>query len=202
MPLKKLFALTSLAFLLVLAVSPAKNALRPYRGIQRRYRELGVARAHSSKEAREYEKRPVAIQQIWLPELDNRVDRCTTCHLGVADPVMKGAPAPFALHPWTPHTPAGFEKFGCTSCHSGQGLATSEGQAHGTAKDAGPLLLPTAYVEAGCGRCHAAAWVASAPQLSRGRALMARSGCFACHGVRGQEGFRSEAPPLATLPVK
>jgi mono/diheme cytochrome c family protein len=200
--LKKLFALTSLAFLLVLAVSPAKNALRSYRGIQRRYRELGASRARSSKEARDYEKKPVAIQQIWLPELDNRVDRCTTCHLGAADAVMRGAPAPFSLHPWTPHTPGGLDRFGCTSCHSGQGPATSEGQAHGTAPEAGPLLLPIAYVEAGCGRCHAAAQVASAPLLSRGRSLMARSGCFACHGVRGQEAFRSEAPPLSTLPVK
>jgi mono/diheme cytochrome c family protein len=202
LPLKKLFGLTSLAFLLVLAVSPAKNALRPYRAIQRRYRELGASRAKSAREAHEYAKKPVAIQQIWLPELDNRVDRCTTCHPGVAEAVMKGAPAPFALHPWTPHTPAGFERFGCTSCHSGQGLATSEGQAHGTARDAGPLMLPTAYVEAGCGRCHAASHVPAAPVLSSGRALMARFGCFACHGVRGQEAFRSEAPPLATIPVK
>jgi mono/diheme cytochrome c family protein len=202
LPIKRLFALTSLALLLVLAVSPAKDALRPYRALQRRYREHGVARAKSARLAQEYERKPVAIQQIWLPDLENRVDRCTTCHLGAADPVMKGAPGPFALHPWTPHTPAGFERFGCTSCHSGQGLATSEGQAHGTARDAGPLLLPTAYVEAGCGRCHAAGNLPSAPLLSRGRALMARSGCFACHGVRGQEAFRSAAPPLSSLPVK
>jgi mono/diheme cytochrome c family protein len=201
-PLRKVFALTSLAFLAVLAVSPAKNALRPYRAIQRRFRDLGVARAKSAREAREFANRPIAIQQIWLPELDNRVDRCTTCHLGAADTVMKGAPEPYTLHPWTPHTPEGFDHFGCTSCHSGQGLATSEGQAHGTARDAGPPMLPVAYLEAGCGRCHTAARVPEAPVLSKGRALMARFGCFACHSIHGQEAFRSDAPPLSTLPVK
>lgn len=31
---------------------------------------------------------------------------------------------------------------------------------------------------------------------------MARSGCYACHAVRGQENFRSEAPPLTSLAMK
>jgi len=201
-PLRRLFALTSVAFLLVLAISPAKNFFRPYRAIQKRYAALGVARARSAQQAREYENRPVAIHQFWLTGLDNRVDRCTTCHLGVADTLMRGAPSPFTLHPWTPHTPAQFERFGCTSCHSGQGPATTEGQAHGTAADAGPPLLPVSYVEAGCGRCHSTVTVPDAPLLSRGRAVMERYGCFACHSVRGREAYRSEAPPLASEPVK
>ena len=202
MRLRRLFALTSLAFLAVLAVSPVKNALRPYRSYQRRYAALGAERAHSARQAREYEARPVSIRQIWLPELDNRVDRCTTCHLGVSDAVMKGAPAPFSLHPWTPHTPADFERFACTSCHAGQGPATTTAQAHGTAADAGPPLLPVSYLEAGCGRCHASVHVADAPLLSRGREVMERFGCFACHRARGHETFRSEAPPLDSEPVK
>ncbi len=202
MPLRRLFATTSVVFLVVLAFSPAKNAMRPYKALQSRYRKLGVARAKSTQQAREYERLPVAIHQIWLPDLGNRVDRCTTCHLGVANDLMKGVPSPFALHPWTPHTPAGFERFGCTSCHAGQGLATTQEEAHGTAPDAGPPVLPTAYVEAGCGRCHTALNVPDAPLLSRGRAVMERSGCFACHSVRGRETFRPEAPPLATVPIK
>jgi mono/diheme cytochrome c family protein len=201
-PLRRLFALTSVAFLVVLAISPAKNALRPYRSLQRKFAALGVARAHSAQQAREFAARPVAIHQIWLPALDQRVDRCTTCHLGVADAVMKGAPPPFALHPWTPHAPGQIDRFGCTSCHEGQGPATSEGQAHGTAADAGPPLLPVAYVEGGCGRCHATETVRDAPVLSRGRAVMDRYGCFACHGARGREAYRSEAPPLSSEPVK
>jgi mono/diheme cytochrome c family protein len=201
-PLRRLFALTSVAFLIVLAVSPVKNFLRPYRSFQRRYAALGAARARSSQQARKYQSRAVAIHQIWLPALDDRVDRCTTCHLGVADPLMKGAPGPFTLHYWTPHTPGQFDHFGCTSCHGGQGPATTEGQAHGTAKDAGPPMLPISYLEAGCGRCHSGVAVPDAPRLSRGRAMMERYGCFACHSVKGREAFHSQAPPLSSEPVK
>ena len=144
MRITRLFAATSLLFLIVLAISPAKNALRPYHGIQRAYRRLGLERVKTMKAAREYESRPVGIQQIWLRDFDNRVDRCTTCHLGVADAAMAGAPEPFRLHVGTVHTPDGFDRFGCTSCHGGQGPATSAEQAHGTARDAGPPMLPLA----------------------------------------------------------
>jgi mono/diheme cytochrome c family protein len=201
-PLRRLFAVSSVLFLVVLAISPAKNALRPYRSLQRQYRKLASSRARSLKAAQGYEARPVAIQQIWLPDFENRVDRCTTCHLGVADPLMAGARRPFGLHPGTPHTPEAFGRFGCTSCHGGQGLATTEADAHGASADAGPPMTPPVYIESGCGRCHLSETVAGAPVLSRGRALIARAGCYACHAVRGQEAFRSEAPPLASLPLK
>ena len=202
MPLRRLFAASSVLFLLVLAISPAKNALRSYRSLQRQYRRLGSSRAHSLKAAQAYQARPIAIQQIWLRDFDNRVDRCETCHLGVADPLMAGAPRPFALHPGTPHTPEAFNRFGCTSCHGGQGLATTEADAHGVSADAGPPMTPPVYLESGCGRCHLTESVAGATALSRGRTLIARAGCYACHAVRGQETYRSEAPPLATLPLK
>lgn len=201
-PLRRLFAATSLLFLAVLAVSPAKSALSSYRSVQRQYRKLGMARARSLKDARDYERRPVAIQQVWLRDFEDRVDRCTTCHLGVADTLMKGAAEPLRFHVQTAHTPDAFDRFGCTSCHGGQGPATSSEEAHGTAADAGPPMTPAAYLEAGCGRCHAAQAVSEAPILSRGRALMDGSGCFACHAVRGQESFRSQAPSLTTLSMK
>ena len=199
---RQVFALTSLIFLGVLAISPAKNAFRPYRSLQQQFRSLGTTRAHSLKEAVRYERMPIAIQQTWLPQLQGRVDRCTTCHLGAADPVMAGAPEPFRLHPATAHTPRAFDRFGCTPCHGGQGPATSREEAHGTAEDAGPPMLPMEVIEAGCGRCHSTETVAEAPVLSRGRAIMTRFGCYACHLVRGHEEFRSEAPPLRTIAVK
>jgi mono/diheme cytochrome c family protein len=202
LPLRRLFAATSVLFLVVLAISPAKSALQSYRSVQHQYRRLGMARARSLKAAREYEQRPVAIQQIWLRDFEDRVDRCTTCHLGAADPLMKNAAEPLRLHVQTAHTPGVFDRFGCTSCHGGQGPATSTEEAHGTAPDAGPPMTPSAYVEAGCGRCHASETVPEAPILSRGRALMGKSGCFACHAVRGQESFRSEAPPLTSIAMK
>jgi mono/diheme cytochrome c family protein len=200
--LSRLFALSSVLFLVVLAVSPTKNYFRPYRRIQNEYRRLGLERARSMKAADEYAARPVAIQQFWLREFENRVDRCTTCHLGAADPLMDGAPQPYRTHSRTAHTPNDFDRFGCTACHGGQGLATSTEEAHGATPDSGPPMTPALYIEAGCGRCHEGETVAEAPILSRGRALMTRFGCFACHAARGQEAFRSEAPPLTTVPLK
>jgi mono/diheme cytochrome c family protein len=212
--LSRLFATTSVLFLVVLAISPAKNALRPYHAFQRqyrRYRTLGEARARDSRAATASAQRPDGIHQVWLRDFDVaasgdiRVDRCTTCHLGVADAAMAQvpqAPEPFRLHPRSFHTPADFDRFGCTVCHGGQGPATSQADAHGTAPEAGPPILPLRYAEAGCGRCHSAESVTEAPILSRGRALLAKNACYACHTVRGHEDFRSEAPPLAALPAK
>ena len=202
MPLRRIFASTSVIFLAVLAISPVKNILRPYRAIQRRYFALAASRAKSLKAAREYSGRPVAIQQFWLRDFNDRVDRCTTCHLGEADAVMAGAPPPYGYHSRTAHTPSDFDRFGCTSCHGGQGLATDREDAHGTARDAGPPILPLSFLEAGCGRCHFSAAVPEAPTLSRGRELMARKGCYACHSVPGHGDFVSEAPPLAAVPLK
>ena len=199
---RRLFALSSLAFLAVLAVSPVKNALRPYRAIQRDFQRTGMARAATVKAAQTYAARPIAIQQIWIPDFDNRVDRCTTCHLGVADDAMVDAREPFRRHPATYHTPGDLSRFGCTSCHGGEGLATSQDDAHGTAADAASPIVPAAYAEAGCGRCHQSSVVAEAPTLSEGRALMEKSGCFACHAARGHEDFRPDAPPLDSIAVK
>ena len=200
--MRRLFALCSLAFLIVLAVSPVKNALRPYRSIQRDFKRAGMTRASSMKLAQTYAARPVAIQQIWIPDFDNRVDRCTTCHLGVADDTMADAQEPFRRHPATYHTPRDFARFGCTSCHGGEGLATSQEDAHGTSADAASPVIPAAYAEEGCGRCHQATFVAEAPTLSEGRALMEKSNCYACHAARGHEDFKSDAPPLDSIAVK
>ena len=202
MSLQRLFAVSSVVFLAVLAFTPAKNALRPYRSIQREFRRVGAARAPSAKAAQQYAARPIAIQQIWLPDLDNRVDRCTTCHLGAADAAMAGAPEPFRTHPPTFHTPRDFARFGCTSCHAGEGLATDRADAHGTSPDSPSPILPASFMEAGCGRCHGGDSVADAPSLSRGRTLMETSNCYACHAVRGHEDFRADAPPLDTIALK
>src|ERR1035438_5637230 len=40
----------------------------------------------------------LVIRQDLLPGLQ-RVDRCTTCHLGAEDPTMKNSPLPFTFHP-------------------------------------------------------------------------------------------------------
>jgi mono/diheme cytochrome c family protein len=196
------FALSSVALLAVLAVSPVKDYFRAYRGLQDRYRELLLESAGSQEDIRRAQAQEIGIRQIWIPALDDRVDRCVTCHLGVEEPRMAGAAEPFRLHPRTPHTPADLQRFGCVACHQGQGRATSLAEAHGAVVDWDSPLLPLRYTEAACGRCHEGDTVPEASLLSSGRALMTRAGCYGCHKVAGHERWRSEAPALDGLSLK
>jgi mono/diheme cytochrome c family protein len=115
-----------------------------------------------------------------------RVDRCTTCHLGVEDPTMKNAPEPYRYHAnLAPHAPA---RFGCTVCHGGQGLATDKQNAHGNVPFWQEPLLPKEYVRASCGRCHKEGDVPGVPELAEGRRLFETQGCRGCHKLNGVGG--------------
>jgi len=196
------FAVSSVVFLIVLAVSPIKDYFREYRHYQNEYQRRLIQSASSLKELKQARAREVGVRQIWLPALDNHVDRCITCHLGVDDPRMAGASEPFRRHPRTPHTPGEFDRFGCVACHLGQGRATTVAEAHGLVRDWSSPVLPVRYTEAACGRCHLGDTVPEASLLSEGRALMTKVGCFGCHKVAGHEGWKSEAPDLAGLSQK
>jgi mono/diheme cytochrome c family protein len=196
------FAVTSVALLAILAVSPVKDYFREYRHYQRQYRKLLLSDAGSLQEVRRAQAEEVKVRQIWIPDFDNRVDRCTTCHLGVENSRMAKAAEPFRAHPRTPHTPGDFGRFGCVACHRGQGRATERAEAHGTTVDWDSPLLPLRYTEAACGRCHQTEVVPEASLLSAGRALMTKVGCFGCHKVAGHEGWKSEAPDLNGLAQK
>ena len=116
---------------------------------------------------------------------------------------MAGAPQPSALHPGhAPHA-GGLRPLRLHVLPRGTGARDDESATRtGPRRMPAPPMLPPAFIEAGCGRCHLEERVTRRQSLSRGRALMARAGCYACHAVRGQEDFRSEAPPLATIPLK
>lgn len=85
--------------------------------------------------------RPLAIEQIWLPDLTidyhfcqvARFDRCPTCHQGIAkawpEEIGERLPQPYRPHPRLdlfcgPQSPHPASQFGCTICHDGQGSAT------------------------------------------------------------------------------
>jgi len=125
------------------------------------------------------------IRQDLLSGLQ-RVDRCTTCHLGVEDPTMKNAPQPYRFHPdLAPHAPA---RFGCTVCHGGQGLATDKENAHGNVAFWEEPLLPREYVRASCGRCHNEGDIPGVPELAEGRRLFESQGCRGCHKLNSMGG--------------
>jgi mono/diheme cytochrome c family protein len=144
------------------------------------------------------------LRQVWLPDL-GRVDRCTTCHLGIDDPVFVGAvaPQPFRSHPGTWLATHPDERFGCTVCHGGQGEATNTADAaHDPGSHFERPMRPLETIEANCGTCHRALDVADAPRLSEGRRLILDSGCVACHEIPGFERNTFRGPDLLNVGYK
>jgi len=171
--LTKLYAIVSLVFLGVLAISPAKDYFTEWRSYQHQYNQL------LSQQPRRAKAIPIGIKQTWNRDLD-RVDRCTSCHLGVELADVVGAQQPFSPHPRIYHD---LNEYGCTVCHEGQGLATSKDKAHDGRPHWEAPLLPRENIEAGCGKCHRETTVPEAPVLSYGRELLKTYNCAGCHKI-------------------
>jgi len=172
--LARTLAVLSVLFLLLLAAAPLRPYFAEWRTVQARYNSL----AEVSGEA----PIPIAIQQIWKPELDI-ADRCVTCHLGMGANSPIGADGLFRAHPPIPHEPS---EFGCTVCHGGQGRATTKEAAHGFVSHWDEQLLESRHLTAGCGTCHRELLVASRGVLTRGQQLFERLDCVSCHKVDGR----------------
>lgn len=127
----------------------------------------------------------VRLRQVVVPKL-GVTDRCVTCHVGMA-PGEQGVSGHRAAcaHPPVGHDPA---EFGCTVCHGGQGRATDKADAHGEVHFWPEPMIPTRYAYAGCGSCHTHLQVPSQDQLVRGRNLVERHDCLACHRIDGRGG--------------
>jgi hypothetical protein len=186
------FALLSIVSALLFGFSLWKDSAREWKNYQKTFMEM--ERKHiSAKGSDSVPNRSYRIHQIIVGD-ENRVDRCTNCHLGVEDPRFVEADHPFRLHPSIPrHT---FEKFGCTLCHGGQGLATTTADAHGHVPFWEEPLLKGPYLQSSCGACHLGE-VKGAPLLARGRELYDEMGCVGCHKVRGVGG--SLGPDLTSV---
>ena len=169
--LTKLYVVVSVLFLLILAISPMKDHFTEWRSYQKQYNDLLLQQPRKIKPV------PIGLRQLWNKDLD-RVDRCTSCHLGVEENNLVDAKVPFTPHPQIYHD---LNEFACTVCHDGQGLATTKAKAH----DGKPFwekpLLPRSNIEASCGTCHSEDKVDAAPVLTKGRALLKASSCVACH---------------------
>ena len=175
--LRKYFAVASLAFLVVLAVSPFMDFFREWRGYQVKYNTLITHLPERVKPA------TIGIKQIWVQKLDH-VDRCITCHLGVKEPALAFSPEPFRTHPQMYHD---VEEFGCTFCHEGQGAATDYRESLGRVKYWDSPILQRPYMEASCAKCHKEREVPNAPILTLGRKLIEESNCVGCHKLDGYQ---------------
>jgi len=192
------FALLSLALAGTLVWALAREQRAEWRVLQSRFRTLQPSPALPGAD----EDADPGLRQIWLRDLD-RVDRCTSCHLGIARPEMRDAPQPFRAHPGTwleTHRP---DRYGCTSCHGGQGEATSyRGAAHEPLAHWPEPMASRELMEARCGTCHRERRPPAADWLARGRALLADRNCVACHELPGFDAAEVRAPRLDGLGLK
>jgi len=189
------FALLSLLVLGTVVAAVLQEWRADWRVWQRRYARLeGAGGGLGDDES--------GIRQIWLPALD-RVDRCTTCHLGATDPERRDAPQPFRAHGGTwldTHRP---DRFGCTGCHAGQGEATSfRGAAHEPIPSWPRPMVSRELMESRCGACHLEREPSGAWWLARGRALITDRNCVACHELPGRNPSEVRAPRLDGLSAK
>ena len=148
------------------------------------------------------------------------VDRCTSCHLGIANPDFKDAEQPYTTHPdldlyLTSKSPHPEESFGCTSCHSGRSRGTSFISSAHTPNSPEqkkewkekyhwkPVkhwlqpMLPTRYTQASCFKCHQnTSDLAGAEKINLGLTLVDRSGCNGCHVSGNWESKGKSGPDL------
>ena len=141
--LRLIFAVSSVMFLVVLAVSPIRDYLSAWRRYERGYVRFAESRPDTKRLLADF--RP-EIDQIWIPQMQV-VDRCTTCHQGITRPSLADAsvPQPFRAHPLLPHR---VRDWGCVVCHRGQGLATSVRDAHETTLAWEQPVLSVRYIQA------------------------------------------------------
>jgi cbb3-type cytochrome oxidase cytochrome c subunit len=191
-----IFAISSVVFLAVLAISPFKDFRREWKQYKRFYLRIAQGRPDTKKLLADY--RP-DIDQIWLPGM-NVIDRCTTCHQGITQTSLadKVVPQPFRAHPPIPHN---VRDWGCTVCHRGQGPATEVAEAHESTLAWEQPILPTRFIQASCGTCHDAD-LPQTPQLTRGRELLAELNCQGCHRLPGIERPVMLGPDLTNIGTK
>ncbi len=191
-----IFAVSSVVFVAVLAISPFKDFRREWKQYKRSYLRFAESRPDTKKLLADY--RP-DIDQIWLPGM-NVVDRCTTCHQGITQASLsdKAVPQPFRAHPLIPHN---VRDWGCTVCHRGQGPATEVAEAHESTLAWEQPILPIRYIQASCGTCHYDD-LPQTPQLTRGRELLAELNCQGCHRLPGIERPAMLGPDLTNIGAK
>ena len=104
--LPQIFFVLSLASLVLLLAACGRRARRPGRPISAAFFQLEAQGEPNAAAKAAVLATPPEIHQVMLTGLQ-RVDRCTTCHLGVDDPTMKNAPEPFRYHEGLgPHIPS------------------------------------------------------------------------------------------------
>ncbi|MBV6340578.1 c-type cytochrome [Candidatus Magnetobacterium casense] len=181
---------------------------KPY---QLEYRDLAIANAKDADTKKTAMTMDIEVKQIYLGGL-KRIDRCTSCHIGVENPMMAKALLPLKAHsgPYLKNHPS--SKFGCTICHNGQGRAVDMKNAHGLGHDThwDLPILPLKYIQSACASCHDSNMLKDkgGDKVVKGEVLFRERGCKGCHKLNGVGGVIGKAldgvgsQPVAYFPMK
>lgn len=194
--LRLAFAISSVAFVVALAISPIKDLRREWKRYKREFTRFAQTRPDTKRLLADFNP---GIDQIWLPEM-GVVDRCTTCHQGISQPSLAAAsvPQPFRAHPPIPHH---VQEWGCVVCHRGQGPSTEVAEAHETTLAWEQPILQTHFIQGACGSCHHDD-LPETPQLNRGRHLLEELNCSGCHRLQGIDRPVMLGPDLSSIGTK
>ena len=136
-------AIASITILVVHGLVFYQQFFHKWETYQASYFDQARTLAKTDAEKEVLAARKPKIEQIIVTQFGGeRVDRCTTCHIGSDDPRFKDAPHPYKGHPFTEEmgdkqVDGKFERrhkfadMGCTVCHEGQGRGLEEFYAHG-----------------------------------------------------------------------
>jgi cytochrome c2 len=220
------------------AVGTIQKQLEDLRAEQLRLRKVAEAQAPSATKdyflnapLLDFLAPTIKINQLILPDVVDdvnfktvpKMDRCTTCHLGIDKAGFEKYPQPFTTHPnldayLGSKSPHPIDRIGCTVCHDGMGqsvsfkdashMPTGEKQKEAWEKKYGweephewdYPMLPTKMTDASCQKCHKQEiYIPKAEALNVAYSTYERAGCYACHKTRGFDTTTMRKPgPILT----
>jgi cytochrome c2 len=222
-------------------IGTLQKAIEDARAEQMRLRKVAEAQAPSAAKdyflnapLLDFMAPTIKINQLILPDVVDdvnfktvpKMDRCTTCHLGIDNVAFAKYPQPFKTHPnldayLGSKSPHPIDRIGCTVCHDGMGQSvsfrdashtpTGEKQKEEWEKKNGweephewdYPMLPTKMTDASCAKCHKQEiYIPAAPALNVAYATFERAGCYACHKTRGFENVKKPGPILTKIESK
>jgi len=143
------FAMLAVSLLCLAGFTLYEDAVPEWRSHQAEFRRRLGERASEAGREGLGDRRP-ALEQVFNPAI-GAIDRCTTCHAGIADPRFAYAPQPLRSHPDQAlvHHDAG--AIGCTVCHAGNGQGTTVEGGHGLSDYWERPLRAGVVTQASCG---------------------------------------------------
>ena len=195
--MEKWLGISGLALTLVLGWTLWDASQQEWQNYQEAYYAEAVRLAQKGAQREWAQNLRTEIRQIQLNG-EATVERCVTCHLAYDNPLFRDFPEPLRTHPSILEShPA--QRFGCVSCHGGEGRAVTTLEAHGQGAVAAKPLLRGTYMQAACYHCHGVTTLPpqGVASVVRGRQLVNRYMCLACHKIDGEGG--EEGPDLSTV---